>query len=1063
MILDSKGNPVRLSTRRVAEAMDGGKGFAANPGRTLMSRFSGNASSDLAKFKKLAADIDTANPSIRSPLLNQSNFYMPENDSSTGEPNRLMNQWITYYLKWSGIVGNAISLHSTLGSTLILTPDGVKPISDFVGKEQVLSNNGCWQSVHWAENHEFIGDLVEVSFYGANSEFYTHNHPILVARGGKLEKTSKDGQKYFAPCVTGSPDFISAIDIKKGDYVLYPKFNACSYFRSIDLVKYIPSFFNSQNQEIYSTCVIDNVEFITNTTGPKRYLRRYIPITSELAELIGWYVAEGSSSFKNGRIEFSLNATKDPITRLCGLIKKLFYVEPTTRIVNNCCRLTITSSILARFLSDVCGSGAENKKIPDFIYANDKTILKSFFVGYLGGDGFISKQHHKGGYVYCCTVSKTLAYQIRAFGTKLGILFNIKNRITKRVKDHGLKSELPLWHLACSLILCSEALFDKKIEQTKTPVKIKQDDKFFYIPVKKISVTKYSGLVYDIKTDDKTFITNMIVHNSELPLSRFALRGITDKKILQFYEDMVESMELHVKSVNLLHNYFAYGEVIPFAYWSDTYNCFTDLTFLDSNYVYVKGHYLLHSDEGEDTEFYELEPDPLLINIVKSDDYVTKMMCAHLGEEFIEAVRQNKRLLLSNFSTHMIRNKLKWGDLRGTSIILRCLKSLLYSDKLREATYSVADGHINPKWIWKIGQAGDLTTGGYMPSEEDLQAFRDLLISASNDPLFTIITHYAVNVEAVGLNGKLLPITQELQQVEKEVMTALFTNEALTNGQGPNFATASVAFRALMSRYIPIRAKLERYYYQKIFAPVAYANKFFERKQADLAHRVRTGDDDTNKLIIPTIDWRSKSNLLDDGTIKSIISSMVGSGRLPMKVLVDALDLDYNEVRDYLWSEQATVFDAVTLEARKKMAATNTDETMLGQPYAPKTNQPVSMKTAKGQAAPAKVAKANKHASGLLLSPLRASSDPIQTQIDKGKPERGGNPKTKDPVAEAVALEPLSATAREFDGFSENTNYLNTMAKVIGRSYDRRKVDKDQVLRPTPATDTTNKSATATQ
>ena len=896
-------------------------------------------------------------------------------------------------------------------------------------------------------------------------------------------------------------------------------------------------------------------------------------------------------------------------------------------------------------------------------------------------------------------------------------------------------------------------------------------------------------------------VGNLINLHSELPLSRFALRGIDDPKILEFYEDMVESAELHLKMVELLRQYFMFGEVIPYAFWSDEYNCFTDLTFLDGNYVYVKGHYLLHSEDGDDVEFYELEPDPMLQNIVKSDDYVTRLLSGYLDENFIAAVQQNKRLLLSNFSTSMIRHRARWSDLRGTSIVLRCLKSLLYSDKLRESQYcytpdtevltnrgfipiadvmredsvatvntdndfaveyhapidtlsfdysgdmynfttyrldtcvtpnhrmlvkgstgdwkivradkvkktqkfrasvnwegtdnirdiemcgssipiedflefggyyvsegwashsktnrgyvvgicqvkksahfskfescvnnlpfgfkysgnnwythgkelyyymketfgkgsrgkkipswikglsprllqifidaavrgdgtvkkskngfknicystiskrladdimelvlkcgyavhlrtwksttngntitmysvcwplrktehyilsrdenrhltkthngkhvqvkkydgkvycltvpngvfitrrngkigihgnSIADGHVNPKWIWKIGQAGDLATGGYMPSEEDLAAFRDLLVEANNDPIFTIITHYAVNVDAVGLNGKLLPLKQEYDQIENDIMVALFSNKAVTTGSGPNFATASVAFRAMMSRYVPIRARVERYLYQKIFAPVAYANKFFKRKQCDLTNNVRTGDEDSNKLIIPTIDWRSKANLLDDGSVKSIISSMVNTGKMPMKILCESMDLDYSEVRNYLYSEQGTIFDPVTQEARKRVAGTNTDATMMGQPFAPKTNQPVSTKSQAGTGAEPTAKAASKEAKKkklLSVKPLvDAAKDPIQTEIDKGAVEKGGDPDPVDPMKEALKLDTANKTkedekkeskSKTFDVSKDIGNKRYLKHSVVEKKYDKRKISQTDAL-----------------
>jgi len=554
-------------------------------------------------------------------------------------------------------------------------------------------------------------------------------------------------------------------------------------------------------------------------------------------------------------------------------------------------------------------------------------------------------------------------------------------------------------------------------------------------------ITYYVKWAYDVG--------NLLSLHSELPMSRFSLRGITDKTILNYYEDMAESMEMHSKSIEMLKQFFTYGEVIPFLYWSDKYNCFTDMTFLTNNFVYVKGHYLLHSDEGEDTEFYELEPDPMLCNLVKSNDYVTTLLRQNLGEDFVAAVQQNKRLLLSNFSTSMIKNKIQWSDLRGTSIVLRCLKSLMLRDKYKEANYSVADAYVNPRIIWKLGQSGDLGTGGYMPSEEDLTAFRDLLIEANNDPIFTIVTHYAVNVDIVGLNGKLLPLGPELDRIDKEVMMAMFANEAVTTGQGPTYASASVAFRALMSRYIPIRAKVERYYYHKVFAPVAYANKFFERKQCDLDHKVRT-DNTSNKLIIPQIDWRSKANLLDDGTIKSIIASAVNAGRLPMKLLTEVLDLDYNEVRDFLWAEQGTVFDPVAQKARDKMGQANTDETMLGQPFAPKTNSPVSTKTLPKAATPVakkaaglnsanieKTAKTHKYLTIKPLKPFKMEKS-IQTQIDKGSPSRGASTEAKDPLEKALEVKTFSA-----GDFSRKIN-----SDRIGKNYENRKIGEKLVEKP---------------
>ena len=86
-ILDSRGKPVNITSSSLKRDFDSRNmplsGTQA-PGMTMLGRFAGAKQGDIGQFRKLAADIQTANPSIRSPLLNQSNFYMPESDSSTG-------------------------------------------------------------------------------------------------------------------------------------------------------------------------------------------------------------------------------------------------------------------------------------------------------------------------------------------------------------------------------------------------------------------------------------------------------------------------------------------------------------------------------------------------------------------------------------------------------------------------------------------------------------------------------------------------------------------------------------------------------------------------------------------------------------------------------------------------------------------------------------------------------------------------------------------------------------------------------------------------------------------
>lgn len=280
-------------------------------------------------------------------------------------------------------------------------------------------------------------------------------------------------------------------------------------------------------------------------------------------------------------------------------------------------------------------------------------------------------------------------------------------------------------------------------------------------------------------------VGNAIEFHAQLPISRFGLTGIDDPEILQVYETMCEDMNLLDNMYNFLKCWWLFGEVMPYLWWSENYNRWVDMTFIDTSSIRVVGHYLAWSEDGDSTSRYELQPDEYLLRLVRSPDPYDRSVTQYIDPEVIHAVRHGYAVELDPFSTELIANKAMPWDLRGTSIIMGILKDLLYSDTLRLMQNSIAMGHIMPKWIWKLGSPGP---DGYMPTDSDLQAFRELLLQANQDPMFSIITHYAVTAEVIGSSGKVMPITPELDWVDKRILTRLFTNKAITTGEGQNFS-----------------------------------------------------------------------------------------------------------------------------------------------------------------------------------------------------------------------------------------------------------------------------------
>lgn len=405
-------------------------------------------------------------------------------------------------------------------------------------------------------------------------------------------------------------------------------------------------------------------------------------------------------------------------------------------------------------------------------------------------------------------------------------------------------------------------------------------------------------------------VGNLIDLHSTLPLSRFGLTGITDSKILQAYEEMCEDMQLFERMVDTLKLYFLRGEAMPFLWWNDEINRFADITMLDTNYIYVIGHYLLYSPKGDVTRRYELKPDEYIRGLVNSNnDTDRQLVNEFLDEKIVAAIASNMNLELDPFATEMLIKAANPWHIRGSSICEGIVKDLLYEDKLRKAQEAIATGHITPIRLWKIGDQNNIA----LP--EDLSAFREVLFEANNDPQINLVTHHAVNLNVEGSTGKLLPLAPEFLHVEGRVLTRLFSNKSMTDGSGPTYANASVSLRILMARYIPIRTMLENFFYRKAFLPVAIANGYLKITTAELSHRVRS-DNKNREPLTPIFDWRHKQSLIDDSNIKSMLLQLQSKTMLSMKTICETLNVDYDTEKQRLKDEQGGVFDMAMVKAR---------------------------------------------------------------------------------------------------------------------------------------------------
>lgn len=864
-----------------------------------------------------SGSITQFSPEIRNPLLNPENFFLPKFQSNDGTPNIELNLWFDSYSRWHPLVGNIIGLHCATKGTPVMTETGIKNVEDLTISDRVISSDGEFQNIKWTEPTLYNGTFVSVRGLGIISTQWTANHPFKIKKGGLKVVKGKKSKKWNKKYPVGDAIWQTADKLEIGDYLMYPKFKEERYNNEyeIDLVEYIQLEHIMPNGGVARIFDITDDKIVNKLGSNLRSINRFIKINEEFAELMGWYLAEGSSD--NNRMSFALhiNEIKEG-NRIKELLVKIFDLPKedviiTEEIDKNGRKVTICSSPIARLFGIMGGKGAYNKNIPKEILFNQPSVGKALISSLMMGDGTIDENNS----AILSTVSRTMAHQVQMLGTKCGVFF--KMRTCDRTGDkygNNFKKNYLTYYLTCTLNdfynkIDSTVNYYKGRNQSKRVV---EDENYYYLPITELIHTIKEEEVYDICTEDESFLSTCIVHNSTLPISRFGLVGVTDKEVLNVYEEMSENMDLFQNCQDILYQWFKRGEVQPFGWWDDDLGYFTSMSMIDTNYIYVTGHPMIRNNNGEVPEIYEYYPDEYLIQLLKTNNPMEQELLDYIDTDLQEAIENNLSVILDPFSTNMIRRKLNSWDLRGTGIISNVLKILLLEDKLRESQYSSAQSNINPYRLWLLGNDEN------MADSEQLEDLRTLVQQAQYDSQMNIFSHHLLKLEIQGAVGKADKMFQDFQYIEQQILTGLWSNKALTVSEGVSYNSSSVAMRVLMGRYIPIRNMLENYIYKKVFLPVAIRHDFYKITEAELAHGIRKAKKDRTPLY-PRFDWRHKQSLLDDQSIRSMLIQLQGASKMPMKVICDSLDIEYDYVKNWLEKEMNTVFDNDFIAGRKTL------------------------------------------------------------------------------------------------------------------------------------------------
>ena len=226
--------------------------------------------------------------------------------------------------------------------------------------------------------------------------------------------------------------------------------------------------------------------------------------------------------------------------------------------------------------------------------------------------------------------------------------------------------------------------------------------------------------------------------------------------------------------------------------------------------------------------------------------------------------------------------------------------TLIYSDKIRLAQIAIADRLHLPMEIWSIGEyTGDPATS-IIPDDGMIANVREAIREATMQPPFSIFVPPYIKYEAVGVNGKLLSVYEDLGYVENCIFVALGVNKNLILGQGPSFSSSKqTSLFKLIKMYKMIRLKLEAFIKRYIILPIAKANDV---------------KDEYGDYVIPDIDWEESLNPEQDVEKFNNILKLWDKGLVSTTTLYEYFPgkLDINLEKQRMEEEKGTIFDKGT-------------------------------------------------------------------------------------------------------------------------------------------------------
>jgi len=198
---------------------------------------------------------------------------------------------------------------------------------------------------------------------------------------------------------------------------------------------------------------------------------------------------------------------------------------------------------------------------------------------------------------------------------------------------------------------------------------------------------------------------------------------------------------------------------------------------------------------------------------------------------------------------------------RGNSMVTPAFESIELLRDYRRAQRAIAKRWTTPlRFILVGGKYGDKVI---MPTQKMISTIRDQINKM--DLKSGLVVPFYVRAETYGTEGQVLNTEDKVKEVKEDIIVALGVAKSLVTGDGPNFATASIAFQKMVIMLKEIK-QVAREILDWVFDDWKEMKGYSEKKIQYIFSDVDlTNEIDVKKLLIELYD----RNLISKNTIQT--------------------------------------------------------------------------------------------------------------------------------------------------------------------------------------------------